>query len=142
MVTVIFWSLFVIYPVVYLSIPQDTFFPVNDLDTFSKTVALLNGMLIYTFLWFGYCQFYFVVDRSISVRIMIELLNAPEKKLTRKQITEVYDLDDMLSRRLQQIVNQKYVVVNSGYYRNTLKGRLEGLVFQFLKGFLQLGRGG
>ena len=140
--TIIFYSLFPVYLLLYLLIPEDVFLPVNQLSTLDTVVALINGMLIYMFLWFGYCQFYFVVDRAISVRIMIEVENAPGKKLTADQIRQVYDLDDMLSRRLQQVLEQKYVTVNSGSYSNTQKGRFEGLVFQFLKKYLQLGRGG
>lgn len=142
MLVIIFYSLFPLYLMLYLVIPEDAFLPVNELSEFSKMVALFNGMLIYMFLWFGYCQFYFVVDRSISVRVMIELENAPEKQLTPEQIREVYDLDDMLSRRLQHMVGQKYITLGSGYYKNTKKGRYESLLFKFLKEYLQLGIGG
>lgn len=98
--------------------------------------------MLYIFLFLGYCQFYFIVDRSISVRVMIELENSPAKKLSYDEIKKVYNFDEILSRRLQHMLDSKYIVENSGYYINTKKGRFEAEVLKFLKEFLNLGKGG
>jgi hypothetical protein len=142
MLAIIFWSMFPVYAAAFVVVPDGWFPVLDDLSVMARTVSFFNGLAIYVFLWFGYCQFYFVVDRAISVRFMIELENAPGKRLTRQQLTEVYDLDEMLTRRLRQVVSEKYVIVESGYYRNSWKGHYEALLFSFLKRYLQLGRGG
>ncbi|MDO8125645.1 MAG: hypothetical protein Q6359_00290 [Candidatus Brocadiales bacterium] len=73
---------------------------------------------------------------------MIELENAPQKKLSYDEIKRAYDFDEILSRRLQHMLDSKYIEKNSGYYMNTKKGRLEAEGLKFLKEFLNLGKGG
>jgi len=133
----IFYSLFPIYILIYFLTPG---FLTQSIS--SIIVGFLNGIVIYVLLFLGYFGFYFIIDRSISVRIMIELENSPEKQLTFEQIKEVYSMDDMLSRRLKHMVGSNYIIENSGYYKNTRKGRYEARLFRFLKEYLKLGRGG
>lgn len=146
----IFFGLFPVYILLYVLIPTDVYvlIPADPLLT-SKTVIGLSkvlnfsvGLMFYVFLFLGYCQFYFIVDRSISVRIMIELENSPKKQLTVEEIKKVYDFDRVLSRRLKHMVDGKYIIENSSYYKNTKKGRMEARIFKFLKEYLNLGPGG
>ena len=132
-----FYSLFPVYALIFFLIPV---FPTGSVS--STIISFLNGIVIYVFLFFGYCQFYFIIDRSISVRVMIELENSPEKQLTVEQIKEAYSLDYLLLRRLGHMVGTNYITENAGYYKNTRKGRYEARLFKFLKEFLQLGPGG
>ena len=87
-----FYSLFPVYALIFFLIPV---FPTGSASL--TIISFLNGIVIYVFLFFGYCQFYFIIDRSISVRVMIELENSPEKQLTVEQIKEV----DSFSQRLR-----------------------------------------
>lgn len=149
----IFLSLFPVYTLVYLLIPYDLvavmpaepvkpLLPLWLILSLSSVVNFLGGLMLYIFLFLGYCQFYFIVDRSISVRVMIELEKSPNKKLSFKEIEKIYDFDEILSRRLQHMIDAKYIVENSGSYTNTSKGRFEAKIFNFLKEFLRLGKGG
>lgn len=149
----IFFSLFPVYTSLYIWIPYDLVSlvpsePVKPhlslwwIYTLSSASNFLGGLMLYVFLFLGYCQFYFIVDRSISVRVMIELENAPQKRLSYDEIKKVYDFDEILFRRLQHMLDSKYIEKNSGYYMNTKKGRLEAEVLKFLKEFLNLGKGG
>lgn len=149
----IFFTLFPVYTLLYILIPYDLVavvpsepikphLPLWLIYALSGTSNFLGGLMLYVFLFLGYCQFYFIVDRSISVRIMIELENAPQKKLSYDEIKRVYDFDEILSRRLQHMLDSKYIEKNSGYYINTKKGRLEARALKFLKEFLNLGKGG
>ncbi len=136
-IIIIFYSLFLVYTLIYFLTPS--FLTYAD----SSVIAgFVNGVVIYVFLFFGYCQFYFIIDRSISVRVMIELENSPEKQLTAEEIKKVYSLDSLLTRRLGQMVGTNYIVESSGFYKNTRKGRYEARFFKFLKDFMQLGPGG
>lgn len=149
----IFFSLFPIYILLYILIPYDIVsvvpsepvkphLPLWLIEVLSAAVNFSSGLMFYIFLFLGYCQFYFIVDRSISVRIMIELENSPEKKLSFDEIKRIYDFNEILSRRLGHMIGSKYIVEDSGYYINTPKGRFEAKVFKFLKDFLNLGKGG
>lgn len=134
---IIFSSLIPVYVLIYFLTPDFL------TDSASSTVvSFLNGIAIYIFLFFGYGHFYFLVARSLSVRMMIELENSPEKQLTFEQMKEVYNPDDLVWKRLEQMVNANYITKNSGYYKNTRKGRYEARICKFLKEFLQLGPGG
>ena len=102
----------------------------------------LNGLVIFLFLFLGYCQFYFIVDRSVSVRIMIEIEKSQGKSLTEEQIMGVYSLEGMMVRRLQHMEDGGYITRQSGAYMNTGKGSLEARLFAWLKDLLRVGLGG
>ncbi len=117
--------------------------PILPIDSGSNTIiSFLNGVFVYVFLFFGYCQFYFIIDRSISVRVMIEIDKSQKKQLGLAEIKQVYDLEDLMTRRLAQMVSQNYIVKNGDHYVNTHKGRYEAKLFGFLKEFLHLTPGG
>ena len=59
-------------------------------------VDLVNGLLVYIFLFIGYCKFYFLVDRGFSGRIMIEIQTAPGNRLRQQDITSRYPLEMVL----------------------------------------------
>lgn len=146
----IFWSLLPLYILLYILIPADALIimPVDPEITpgvvigLSKVFNFLIGILFYLLLFFGYCQFYFIIDRSISVRIMIELEKSKDKKLTLEQIKKVYLPDYIFSIRLKQMIDSKYIIEDSGSYKNLCKGQLLARSFQRLKDYLNLGLGG
>ena len=73
---------------------------------------------------------------------MIELEKAKDKKLTLQQIKQVYDPDYIFTRRIQHMLETKYIAEEAGFYKNVGRGRLIGKFFQFLKDYLNLGIGG
>lgn len=105
-------------------------------------VDLLNGTLVYGFLFIGYCMFYFLVDRGFSGRIMIEIEQAPERRLRRQDIAARYSMEMVLQRRLGEMLEIGRVVVKEGKFCNTAKGQSAAAKFAFVKRFLQLGEGG
>ncbi len=105
-------------------------------------VDLLNGLLVYGFLFIGYCMFYFLIDRGFSGRIMIEIESSPERRLRQADIAARYSLEMVLHRRLTEMVEIGRVTLENGRYLNTGKGRAAAALFRFSKWFLQLGEGG
>ncbi|MBI5562813.1 MAG: hypothetical protein HY894_08210 [Deltaproteobacteria bacterium] len=151
--TVIFFSIIPVYVAVYFLVPASYLLvvPMEPLPQIisAETVRLLNaalnflsGLMLYVFLFLGYCQFYFIVDRSISVRVMIEMERAADKRLSFDEIMRVYSFHGILQRRLEHMVEGEYLVQDGEYYVNTAKGRWEARLFRFLKEFLKLGPGG
>lgn len=119
--------------------------PSVSIETVYRATVVLNflsGLALYAFLFMGYCQFYFIVDRSVSVRAMIEIETSAGRRLNSEGIRERYSLNDMMERRLNQLQEGGYIRKASDSYENTWKGRLVATVFGFLKDFLRLGRGG
>ncbi len=105
-------------------------------------VDLLNGLLVFGFLFIGYCMFYFLVDRGFSGRIMIEIESSAQRRLRQAEIAARYSLEMVLHRRLTEMVEIGRVVLDDGRYRNSGKGRSAAALFRFSKKFLQLGEGG
>ena len=146
----IFYSLLPLYILLYTLVPTDTLIimPADPRLTLGSVIGLskvfnfLLGILIYLLLFFGYCQFYFIIDRSISVRIMIEVEKSKDKKLTLEEIKRAYSPDYILSRRLKHMIDSKYIIEDAGSYKNIQKGRIVAKVFKFLKEYLQIGEGG
>src|SRR6266481_4978523 len=45
-------------------------------------VNLLNGLILDALLLFGYTYFFFLVERGLSLRVMIEIGRSPQGKMT------------------------------------------------------------
>ena len=146
----IFCSLLPVYILLYLIIPTESLIlmPADPRITpgavigVAKAFNFLLGILIYLLLFFGYCQFYFIIDRSVSVRVMIELERSQDKRLTFEEIKQRYSPDYMLSRRLKHMMDSKYIREDAGFYKNTAFGQTMAKFFKFLKEFLRIGEGG
>ena len=151
----IFFSLIPVYAALYFILPSGyvvvetggaaAFFSAAPLGTIVAVTGYINfvaGFMLYLFLFLGYCQFYFIVDRSISVRVMIEIEKSPGKMLSAGEIRKVYPFSGILDRRLEHMVCGNYIEDRNGRYSNTGKGRAQALVFGFLKDFFRLGKGG
>lgn len=145
------WLFFlIVYIVLYFLIKRDvlvlrpntSYSNSPFLISLSKFLNFSAGFMFYVFLWFGYCQFYFIVDRSVSARIMIEIENSPDKKLNFEQIKTAYNMEDKIAREIDDITGSKFVIEEDGYYKNLTKGRLYVSMLKFLKNYLNLGRGG
>lgn len=106
-------------------------------------VDLLNGALVYGFLFIGYSMFYFLMDRGFSGRIMIEIDSAPGRRLRPADVAARYSMRMVLQRRLSEMIElNRSIVEKDGRYCNTPKGCATAALFGFLKRFFQLGEGG
>ena len=146
----IFFSLIPVYALLFFALSEEflsimTLRPeiATPLNTFLSVAFNFSlGLVLYIFLWFGYCQFYFIVDRSISVRFMIEIEDSPNKALSLDELKKIYTPDYIYSHRLDQMVETRYLIFKNGKYFNTKKGKIWAVVFKFLKKILRLGPGG
>lgn len=57
--------------------PPDLGFLPPEYTAAGWAIDLLNGLLVYGFLFIGYCMFYFLIDRGFSGRMMIEIESSP-----------------------------------------------------------------
>ncbi len=119
----------------------------NIEEKISKTSQTgLLSLAVFTFIWFGYLQFYFIIERGISPRFLIHFLEAGKRGLTLQEANTLYPFEDVLSRRVDQMVASNLLeelsTPSGKYLKNSKKGQWMGKVFGGLKGFLQLGNGG
>lgn len=93
-------------------------------------------------LFFIYLTFYYVVDRSVSTRIMMEIENASEKRLSFEDIKKVYDVDTKYINELTGMEQGGFIKKDGEYYSNTSKGRVVAIVTAWYKKAFRLGEGG
>jgi hypothetical protein len=122
--------------------PSDLGFLPFEYTTAGWAIDLLNGLLVYGFLFIGYCMFYFLIDRGFSGRMMIEIESSPQRRLRPSEIAARYSLEMVLRRRLNEMLEIGRITELNGRYQNTAKGRSAAAMFSFVKRFLQLGEGG
>jgi hypothetical protein len=77
---------------------------------------------VYAFLVMLYFHFYFGLDRSVSVRILGELVQAPDGRLSLAELDRVYPKRAMVTSRMDVLVAKGHVEVERGRYRCTPKG--------------------
>jgi len=120
----IVYALFLgIYTLLAFTVPGDLISEgIEEINALGTFVAYLNGAALYTLCFMFYGTMYYCVDRSISVRIAIELDNAPEKKLTLPALQAQYRQDQLLSMRLKDMVYGGYAEIDGDVYRLLPKG--------------------
>ncbi len=108
----------------------------------SVFIHFFYGVTFFAMLFFIYLTFYYIVDRSVSSRIMIEIENTPGKKLTFDELRNVYKADIKYENELKGMAEGGFVVKEDGFYRNTFKGALVAKIAGGYKKIFKLGKGG
>lgn len=77
---------------------------------------------VYAFLVMIYFHFYFGLDRSVSVRILGELAQAPGYRLTLDELDRVYPKRAMVASRMDVLLAKGHVIIENGRFQCTTKG--------------------
>lgn len=100
------------------------------------------GALVFLMLFFVYLTFYYVVDRSITTRMMIEIERSPGKGLDFGELTRNYDIDTKYKNELQGMLDGGFIRKEGEYYVNTGKGAAVAAATAWYKKTFRLGKGG
>lgn len=79
-----------------------------DVTTPLGAVDVLNGLLLNVLLLLGYTYFFFLVERGLSLRVMIEIHRSPHGRMTIRDIQRVYPYDYIIDKRLGQMAKMGY----------------------------------
>lgn len=132
-----------IYVGLYYALPESNWFGILSATSgLPQFIACANGAFLYVFFFLTYGQVYFLIDRGVSARMMIELLANGERGLSQEEIASRYSPVALERRRLDDMVYGQYIICTNGEYRLTTKGRYMGRVFVLLKHLLHLYPGG
>lgn len=102
--------------------------------------AFLNGIFL-QFSFFYLCLYLIqILDRSPSTRIMMEIGDSHNKRLSLEQIKEVYSLDRKIYDELEDMVSLGSLKNESGCYTLTKKGKIQMKFFKLIRDFLKLKR--
>jgi hypothetical protein len=108
-----------------------------------KKLLVLYSLALFFSFFFIYLTFYYILDRSVSSRMMMEIETSPGKKLTVKEMKERYGIDQKYSINLEGMMQGKFIKKDdSGKFFCTAKGAFVANVSSFFKKALKLGVGG
>jgi len=79
--------------------------------------------VLHLLLYFLFVECFYHIERSVTLRLLIELHEHPRNAATTKEIMRDYSVDDMIRRRLDDLVRNRWVEESGGRFRLTEKGR-------------------
>jgi hypothetical protein len=115
------------YVLLYLVTPPDMGVLSERFSRAGHALGLLNGLALLILLFLTGVLFYYHADRSITVRLLIELARAPQQRLSLDQLQTVCGVDVLMQGRLESMALNGFLVLRDGRYQLAPKGRLAGL---------------
>ena len=94
---------------------------INQLIDFDKYIWV--SCPLFMFFIMLYMHFYVGVDRSVSIRILGELLNTTNGKLELQELQEVYPQEFMIKSRLDLLVENNWLENQDGKYNCSSKAK-------------------
>jgi hypothetical protein len=92
-----------------------------DVTTPLGLVDLLNGLVLDVLLLLGYTYFFFLIERGLSLRVMIEIGRSPNGKMTIPDIQRVYPYDYIIDKRVGQMAKMGYAKIEGDVICGTPK---------------------
>ena len=93
----------------------------------AEALSLLNGLALLILLFLTGVLFYYHADRSITVRLLIEMARAPQQRMTLDQMQAVCGVEVLMHDRLHTMAMNGFLVERDGVYHLAPKGRVGGL---------------
>jgi hypothetical protein len=108
----------------------------------SQAALLICGITVLLSLLFLYTAVYFLVDRSISSRMMIEIENSVKKALTFEELKEVYGVEAKYRDEIEGMAHAGFLVKKEGRFKCSPAAGMISAAGALIKGLLKLGPGG
>lgn len=86
-------------------------------------LGLFHAYLSHLLLFFPYMQVFSHVDRSVTARFLVLLLQAPHHAANLGDVQRTYSLEDMVAQRLELLEQNRFIVRREGRWHNRAKGR-------------------
>lgn len=123
--TVLFLPTLPVFGLAYWSLSGKT-----SLLEMSDLIWFGNGLFVHCLLYGAWVQFFYAVERPVTLRILEELSKSPDQTLSISQMQEIYGLGHMISRRLDALVSSGYCIEKEGRYFLTGQGRAFAVFFK------------
>ena len=85
--------------------------------------ALLHAYVAHLLVFFLYVECFYHVERSVTLRLLIEILGHSNSNPTVEEITRNYKVTDMIAERLAALVENNYLEKSGNRFRLLAKGR-------------------
>jgi hypothetical protein len=90
--------------------------------------GLVNGLVLQVLLFLTAGLFYSHADRSITVRLLIELARAPQQRLTLAQMQAVCGVEVLMADRLEIMLANRFLIAQGDRFVLTPKGWIGGSI--------------
>jgi len=126
------------YLLLYLATPPTFGILPDRLAATAVPLGMLNGMLILVLLFLTCVQFYYHLNRAISLRILIEFERAAGRSMTLDQIERACSLGSLIGGRLEALVAYGLVFRFGEYYHLGPGGRIAAAVGRIARRVIRL----
>jgi len=116
-----------LYLLLYYITPADLGFLLSEYVGVDWRIGLGNGLVVYLLLFLTVGLFYSHADRSITIRLLIELARAPEQRLTLSEMRAMCGVA-VLQDRLGIMVRNGFLAARGDRFVLTPKGWIAGTV--------------
>jgi hypothetical protein len=107
-----------------------------------RLVQYVTGAAAFGFLGLGYVEFWSLIERSFSARILIDCASAGDTGLSREDIANAYGgglgVDWMFQKRKDGLLGSGMIIPQGDSYRLSGRGRLIAQLLRGLRVFLRL----
>jgi len=117
-----------LYLVLYLVTPADLGFLPSAFVGADWRLGLVNGLVLQVLLFLTAGLFYSHADRSITVRLLIELARAPQQRLTLAQMQAVCGVEVLMADRMEIMLANRFLIARGDRFVLTPKGWVGGSV--------------
>jgi hypothetical protein len=117
-----------LYLVLYVVTPADLGFLPPAFVGADWRIGLVNGLVLQVLLFLTAGLFYSHADRSITVRLLIELARAPQQRLTLAQMQAVCGVEVLMADRLEIMLANRFLIAQGDRLVLTPKGWIGGSI--------------
>ena len=120
----------------YFRLPLPQFAQAGS-GTEAWSMGLLHAAVLHLLIFFFYVECFYHVERSVTLRFLLEILDRPEGACRLEDIRSVYNIDKMIATRLDVLAANNYIERRQGRWVLKSKGRLFARVMKFSKWVFQ-----
>ena len=85
-------------------------------------LSLLHAYIWHLLLFLAYAEFFYMVERSVTLRFLMEILRRPSDQAQIEQIQTDYNVESMIRRRLAILKETNFIELHEGKWRLKAKG--------------------
>ncbi len=90
----------------------------------SPRLGLIHAYFFQLLLFFFYAECFYHIERSVTVRLLVELLQHDPAGAPLQGLQGRYPVESMIGQRLEVLRDRGFVVLREGAWRLTLKGAM------------------
>ena len=95
--------------------------------------GFINGIFLYLLLYCTYGEFFFYIDRPLTLQMLIEFLKTPSGTLSAQELGQRYSMERMIHERLKSMVLNGYLRKAGDRFFLLPKGKGLAKIFTFIR---------